>query len=110
MEKWKETACHDSLCPLLHAASSLSAVSLLLPVSPSDGDSAYNQMNAPEERMGLAGRKRAVSGGKKGGTAEEWRPGIHAPTEEGRKVVAVSSAPIEEGRKAAAASSAAVEE
>jgi hypothetical protein len=56
------------------------------------------------------GRKRAVTGGEKGGAAEEWRPGIHAPTEEGRKVAAASSAPTEEGRKAAAASSAAVEE
>jgi hypothetical protein len=56
------------------------------------------------------GRKRAVAGGEKGGAAEEWRPGIRAPTEEGRKVAAASSAPTEEGRKAVAASSAAVEE
>jgi hypothetical protein len=69
------------VCPLLHAASSLSAVSLLLPVSPPDGDSSYSQTDAPEERRGPAGRKRAVAGGEKGGAAEEWRPGIHDPTE-----------------------------
>jgi hypothetical protein len=59
---------------------------------------------------GPAGRKRAAACGEKGGTVEEWRPGIHAPIEEGRKVADASNAPIEEGRNVVATSSTTVEE
>jgi hypothetical protein len=86
MKKWKETACHDSLCPLLHASSSLSAVSPSPPRLPAgrgfilqpDGRSLGEKGAGGEEE----GRRRREG---RGPSPEEWRPGTHDPTEEGRR-------------------------